>query len=799
MVWCQLLGGTALEGPAGPVTGPAAQRHRLALLALLAVARGEGIRRDKLVACLWPERDADHARNLLNQAVHALRRALGEPAIRSHGDTLHLDPTLVPTDLGAFEQAVDRRDWRQAVEQYRGPFLDGFFLPDAPEFEQWVDGERTRLAGMYQAALEALAREAAEAGDAAEAVRWWQRLAAEDRLSSRIALGLMEALAASGDRAAAIQHAHLHARLLHEELGAAPDPEVEALADLLRSPASAPAPPLVARPAEPEPSPGTGTMPPARPPADGPTSETEPPELHAADGTAPPRRWLVRLGAAAVFAVLLVAAIAALRNPAGPDQGPASLQRIAVLPPESPGASADQEYFASATHQALISELSQVPGLEVTSRQSVLRYRGSTASMAEIGAELGVGALVEADVFQVQDSVRISVRLVGANPETHLWGESFEGGLGSGLGLQRKAASAIAAAVRRLAGAAAPPAPLAVPSVQPDAQDAYFRGLYELTRQEGIGPMPPAERAQAVREAIRQFQEAVRIEPAWAEAHARLASAYGWLGGGFPTRPASDTFLPLSRASAERALALDSTNATAHAALGAVLLAWELDFPGAERHLRRAVALQATADKLELLGSLLRRSGRAAEAMPFYDLAVERNPLSERLHWARLQTYECAGRHEDAVRLADDHIERFGSLVEEALPGIHSFKAHGYSWLGLHEQAIREQEQSLSLSGGSPWQVGNLAFILARSGRTAEARRLLEDLDAAGTTPPVPQLFAVLGDTARALEEYVRWATSDPRSFVLRLECTVGYQLLGNHPRLEGLRTEAMEAARRRR
>src|SRR5215207_11070648 len=125
----QLFGGLILKGDRGPITGRAAQRHRLALLALLSSHR-DGVSRDKLVAYLWPERDSKHGRNLLKQAVHVLRRALRDEAIVAAGDELRLNCDVVKTDLDEFEEASRRGDHARAVQLYRGDFLDGFFVKE---------------------------------------------------------------------------------------------------------------------------------------------------------------------------------------------------------------------------------------------------------------------------------------------------------------------------------------------------------------------------------------------------------------------------------------------------------------------------------------------------------------------------------------------------------------------------------------------------------------------------------------------------------------------------------------------
>ena len=230
----KLLGGVALAGERGPLSGPAVQRHRLALLALLATARPRTVSRDKLLAWLWPERDSEPARRLLNQAVHALRQALGAEAILSSGDDLQLNADAVRSDVVAFEEALAAAAPDRAVALYTGPFLDGFFLDDAPEFERWVDRERGRLATMYAKAVEGLAETAERSGDSGAAVEWWRARAAHDPYDSRVALRLMQALEGAGNRAGALQHAATHQQLLREELEIEPGPEIQALVERLR-------------------------------------------------------------------------------------------------------------------------------------------------------------------------------------------------------------------------------------------------------------------------------------------------------------------------------------------------------------------------------------------------------------------------------------------------------------------------------------------------------------------------------------------------------------------------------------
>lgn len=233
----RVLGGAAVVGPEGPLAGPAVQRARVALLAVLAAAHPRPVARERIMALFWPEADAVRARHLLRNAVYHLRAVLGESAFRRVGDDLALDPAGLTCDLWDFEAALERGDLDGADRAYGGDFLDGFHFNGSHEFDAWAAAERRRHADRHRQALESLARSREDAGDHAGALTYWKRLVALDPPNARFTTGLMRALAAAGDRAGALRQAAAHAALLSAEFGAAPDPAVLALAQRLRAPA----------------------------------------------------------------------------------------------------------------------------------------------------------------------------------------------------------------------------------------------------------------------------------------------------------------------------------------------------------------------------------------------------------------------------------------------------------------------------------------------------------------------------------------------------------------------------------
>src|SRR5437773_2402588 len=234
MLHLKTCGGLSVEAEGGSASGAAQRRKTLALLALLAAAGRRGMSRDKLIAYLWPDADVEHGRNLLNQACYALRRDLHAPELILGATELRLNPEIISSDVQNFEEALDRGDPARAVAVYSGPFLDGFYLSEAGEFEHWVDEERARLATRAAEALESLAARATATGDVRASVKWWRRLTELDPFSAHAALGLMQALAAAGERVEALDHGRRFDAFVRQELGAEPSAQVTALMQRLR-------------------------------------------------------------------------------------------------------------------------------------------------------------------------------------------------------------------------------------------------------------------------------------------------------------------------------------------------------------------------------------------------------------------------------------------------------------------------------------------------------------------------------------------------------------------------------------
>jgi len=235
MLRLHTFGGLRLEGSGGPISGPAARRRPLAVLAVIAAAGPPGITRERLVGVLWPEVPEEQGRHALAQVLYALRKDLGLPdLLEPAAPTLRLNRGLITSDVGDFGEALARGDRATAIDLHAGAFLDGVYLPQAPGFERWAEDERARLSGQFQRALDQHANELERSGDPRRAAERWRQLVALDPLATGPRLRLMRALEAAGEPASAIAEARAHTEALGRELGAGPAAEIVELERTLR-------------------------------------------------------------------------------------------------------------------------------------------------------------------------------------------------------------------------------------------------------------------------------------------------------------------------------------------------------------------------------------------------------------------------------------------------------------------------------------------------------------------------------------------------------------------------------------
>ncbi|MGB7600932.1 MAG: winged helix-turn-helix domain-containing protein, partial [Candidatus Sulfotelmatobacter sp.] len=221
------------------------------------------------------------------------------------------------------------------------------------------------------------------------------------------------------------------------------------------------------------------------------------------------------------------------------------INSIAVLPLDNLSNDPTQDYFTEGMTDELINDLAQLGGLRVTSRTSVMRYKGGTKTVPQIGKELGVDALIEGTVERVGNRVRIRVQLIDAATDRHLWARSYDHELKDVLLLQSTAAHDIASEIE--GQVVEPSAQLRTSNerpVQTDAYEAYLKGRFFWNKRS----------LQSLQQAVKYFQQAIALDPTYARAYAGLAESYAIMG--YMVRPSNEQALK-GRAAARRAIELD--------------------------------------------------------------------------------------------------------------------------------------------------------------------------------------------------------------------------------------------------
>jgi TolB-like protein/DNA-binding SARP family transcriptional activator/Flp pilus assembly protein TadD len=636
------------------------------------------VSRDRLIALLWPDAEAERARHLLSQGIYLLRQALGEEALAVTSDAVRLNPDIVWCDVAAFEAAVKRGQHADAVALYRGPLLDGFFPVNNVEFERWVDGERGRLARSYATTVEALAFEREAAGDPGAAVQWWRQLADHDPHNSRAALRLVQALEASGDTAGALRAARAHEAALRTDL------EIAAPAELLQETERLKRSHRV--------------------------SEVEEPVAAAPHRLAVRRalrsRRRVIIGSVASAVVLLGAAVwlGALRHEPGVARSPV----VAVLPFQSLSDDRKQAYFADGLTDVLITELARMPGLAVISRSSVASLPAAQKSLPEVARELRAGFVVEGTVARDGPRMRINVQLIDGARDLHLWAQSYERDVRDVLTLQAEIARGVA---REIGVTLRPPSAVHGPVASVPAYEGYLRGLYH-------------SRSTGLSEGIEWFEQAIRLDSTLAPAYAGIARNLYYLVFFGAVEPRSG--FARIRTAAERALALDESQADAHGTLALVLMHWDRDWVGAERHFRRALALAPnSADVRHDYAHLLLARGRQRDAARESERATALDPVNAGLEaclgWHQLSGVDYPGAVAQSLRAVNAAPDFFWA---------HQTLGWGYEQLGRYPEAIASLRKAVELSGGLPFTQASLAHALAASGDRSAATELLSRLSA---------------------------------------------------------------------
>jgi TolB-like protein/tetratricopeptide (TPR) repeat protein len=451
------------------------------------------------------------------------------------------------------------------------------------------------------------------------------------------------------------------------------------------------------------------------------------------------------------------------------------LRSIAVLPLVSAWDDEESQAFASGIHDDLLTQLSKIDSLTTISRTSVMKYRDTQLGVREIAAELGVATLLEGSVQRAGDRVQVSVQLIDASNDSHLWAETYNAELTTAniFAIQSDIARQIAAALSATLTPEVEVRLASRPTESLQAYDLYTRGRY-LHHKPGGGTQS------ALEDAAHLFREAMAVDPNFAPAYAGLSDIYLdlWSRGYMPAEQA----LPEARAAAQKALTLDETLADAHTSLGDVFEA-ELLFAAAEREHLRALELNpGSAEAHRRYARLLLDLGRFDELVAELRRAVELDPLSISYRNSLTSGLWFTGDFEGGIAEARKVLE-----LEPDNPSALYSLGFASTLNGDYERGIAALQRALEVRPDYPFNAPGLAWAYARAGRQAEALETLEQVEARGQMlKELAIVYGELGELDRAFE-YLERAFVEDRGSLTYINSDPTAEALKTDPRFADL------------
>ncbi len=456
---------------------------------------------------------------------------------------------------------------------------------------------------------------------------------------------------------------------------------------------------------------------------------------------------------------------------AGPKKRPVSAgedqRRIAVLPLVNISADPNDEYFADGITEELILTLSRITGFRVIARTSVMRYKHTDKSIAEIGRELGVQALVEGGVRKAGTKLRISAQLIDARKEVPLWSQAYDRNVRDVFAIQRDIAQNIADALRVEILRTEEQRLGTRPTADPEAHSLYLHGRFFWNKRT----------AESLAKSIDYFGQALTKDRNFALAYTGVADANATLALLEFVRPRAA--FPKAKVASQKALQLDDTLAEAHTSLGLVRFLYDRDWAGAEAEFRRALSLNSNYPPAHhFYADYLKAMGRLDEALTEIRRAQELDPLSLAINTGVGHVLYLSRQYDQAIEQYRKTLELDPSFVQT-----HLWFGRPYLEKGMYAAAIAELQRAVQLSGESTMSLAVLGHAYASAGRGDEARAILERLEERAGQQYVPsywialihiglddrdRAFAWLERAYRERSSWLAWIKVEPRFDRLR-------------------------------
>ena len=401
---------------------------------------------------------------------------------------------------------------------------------------------------------------------------------------------------------------------------------------------------------------------------------------------------------------------------------------------------ANQEYFVDGMTDALTTNLAQLGSLRVISRTSAMQYKGSKKSLPVIAKELNVDAVVEGSVARSADRVRIDVQLIRGDNDFHLWGKSYERQIGDVLILQADVVHSIANEIESTLGSNQKSARAHAKPVNPEAYDAYLKGVYFYA-----GP------EQALEKAAKYYKKSVDFDPNYAPANLGLGETYAMMAyigqGDMPAEEAWDK----SEIYLTKTLELEPNSSLAHALIGMNRMIRRCDRVEAERELDLALKLDPNdMSSLDYHSYFLLQVGRGDEALAEKKRVLESDPVS-------VGTNSEYGLYLLELGRIDEAIQQFQNTLELDPNDTLTLSRLGRSYAAKHEydRAIELVQKALAIDD-KPVRRQLLGSIYVEAGKPDEARLVIAELKELSkhryVSPAlIASLHALLGEKDQAI------------------------------------------------
>ena len=497
--------------------------------------------------------------------------------------------------------------------------------------------------------------------------------------------------------------------------------------------------------------------------------------LPGGSGDAPkPSNWDKRLLlVSVVVAIVGLAGFFAYRYSEGTGSG--QIKSIAVLPFENRSANADTDYLSDGLAESLIFRLTQLPGLKVSPTSTVLRYKGSQLDVAAIASELEVDAIMSGRLATRGDDLTISVELIDARTKKLIWAEQYDRKMADLLATQREIAATVTQKLElKLSGTDAK----GITKKYTDSNEAYqlyMRGRHSFGKRTEDDSM----------RAIEYFEQAIKLDPKFALAYARLSEVYGSLPA-YPYMSPKEAF-PKAKAAAVKALEIDPTLSEAHTFLAYAQVIYDWNWPEAERSFKRAIELDPNNFSAHFrYGQIyLLPMSRFDEAIGEMMQGLSAEPLDVNMGisvaWGEL----VRGQNEKALQ----QVRKFHDL-EPNHPLTQWVLAQVLNEMGKHDEAISVCEKWLQNDPNNLLAIRDAGVAYAKAGRRDKAEEMIGRYRELAKTQWIPvgriaAIYAALGDNDKAFAELEK-ALQERDWDMHRLDIEVYMRPLRSDPRFAG-------------